>query len=96
MIDFYDNLETTASEIEVRVRPLAEANGCSFARVGSMFTIFFRKTQHLVIFKRCLAVTLMLLVVSIGRPLKMVSIFHPLNMRLFFYRQQFSRMKSTF
>ena len=42
--DFYDNLEKTASEIESRVRPLAEANGCSFARVGSMFTIFFRDT----------------------------------------------------
>ena len=42
--NFYDNLETTSAQIEARVRPLAEANGCSFARVGSMFTIFFRKT----------------------------------------------------
>lgn len=42
--DFYDNLEKTAAEIEDRIRPLVEANGCSFARVGSMFTIFFRPT----------------------------------------------------
>jgi glutamate-1-semialdehyde 2,1-aminomutase len=39
--DFYDNLETTAQAIESEVRPIVEANGCSFNRVGSMFTIFF-------------------------------------------------------
>lgn len=38
---FYDNLEKTAEAIESEVRPIVEANGCSFNRVGSMFTIFF-------------------------------------------------------
>lgn len=39
---FYEQLEATASQIEQRIRPLVESKGLSFARVGSMFTIFFR------------------------------------------------------
>ena len=40
--DFYEGLNKTAASIEEKIRPFLESKGLSFARVGSMFTIFFR------------------------------------------------------
>ena len=40
--EFYEDLNATAASIEEKLRPLLEERGLSFARVGSMFTIFFR------------------------------------------------------
>jgi len=40
--DLYAQLERTSEEVERRIGPLVKKYGCSFARVGSMFTIFFR------------------------------------------------------
>jgi glutamate-1-semialdehyde 2,1-aminomutase len=42
--EFYQGLEKCASTIETQLRPLIEAKGLSFNRVGSMFTLFFRPT----------------------------------------------------
>ena len=39
--DFYARLEEIAEKIEQGIRPVVEAKGYSFSRVGSMFTIFF-------------------------------------------------------
>jgi len=38
----YAHLEQTGDTIDARIRPAVEARGLSMARVGSMFTIFFR------------------------------------------------------
>ena len=40
--DFYEGLNSIAASIEEQIRPIVEEKGLSFARVGSMFTIFFR------------------------------------------------------
>jgi glutamate-1-semialdehyde 2,1-aminomutase len=40
--DFYERLNRIAEKIEDKLRPFVESKGLSFARVGSMFTIFFR------------------------------------------------------
>ena len=40
--EFYAELESKAEKIEKGLRPIIEKSGLSFARVGSMFTIFFR------------------------------------------------------
>ncbi|MBM76013.1 MAG: glutamate-1-semialdehyde-2,1-aminomutase [Proteobacteria bacterium] len=40
--DLYEHLESIAEQIEDRIAPIVREHGCSFARVGSMFTIFFR------------------------------------------------------
>ena len=40
--DFYEDLNATAASIEDQLRPIVEEKGLSFARVGSMFTVFFR------------------------------------------------------
>ena len=40
--EFYEGLNATAKSIEEKLRPLLDSKGLSFARVGSMFTIFFR------------------------------------------------------
>ena len=42
--DFYQRLNGIAEKIESKLRPFVEEKGFSFARVGSMFTIFFRST----------------------------------------------------
>ncbi len=38
----YDELESTGAQIEARLVEAVSSRGCSFTRVGSMFTIFFR------------------------------------------------------
>ena len=40
--EFYQRLNSIAETIDLGLRPFLEAHGLSFARVGSMFTIFFR------------------------------------------------------
>ena len=40
--EFYEGLNATAASIEEKLRPIVEEKGLSFARVGSMFTVFFR------------------------------------------------------
>ena len=40
--EFYQRLNGIAEKIEAQLRPFIEEKGFSFARVGSMFTIFFR------------------------------------------------------
>jgi len=40
--DFYQRLNSIAEKIDLRLRSFVEEQGFSFARVGSMFTIFFR------------------------------------------------------
>lgn len=40
--DFYEQLNAIAESIEEKLRPFLESKNLSFARVGSMFTIFFR------------------------------------------------------
>jgi glutamate-1-semialdehyde 2,1-aminomutase len=40
----YERLETIGATIEATLAPAIAYHGCSLARVGSMFTVFFRST----------------------------------------------------